>query len=169
MSTNSSLWEKFAQRVPVRDIDRVPTGSPERYRLEPTAPLTRTISAVHALARRHMRMAEAKRAIECLMHGAPAVIVEVPMVEDSAALEAELRDCQLAVTRLQAAPEEPDIRALRDAMQVTQEEFAQRFGLDVAALRNWEQGRTRPDTAARTLLRVIARDPAAVERALTAG
>jgi putative transcriptional regulator len=114
-----------------------------------------------------MRMIDAKRAIECLMHGAPAVVVAVPMVEDSAALEAELRDCAITATRL--GPEaEVDIRALREAMGVTQEEFALRFGLDVAALRNWEQGRTRPDTAARSLFRVIAREPAAVERALAA-
>ena len=101
------------------------------------------------------------------MHGAPAIVVDVPMVEDPAALEAELAGCAIRATRL--GPEAPvEVRAIREAMGVTQEEFALRFGLDVAALRNWEQGRTRPDTAARALLRVIAHDPAAVERALAA-
>jgi putative transcriptional regulator len=55
---------------------------------------------------------------------------------------------------------------VREGLGLTQEEFAWRFGLDLAALRNWEQGRTRPETAVRSFLQVIARDPRAVERAL---
>ena len=63
---------------------------------------------------------------------------------------------------------ETDARAVREGLGLTQEEFAWRFGLDVAALRNWEQGRTRPEAAVRAFLQVIARDPGAVEDALAA-
>ena len=41
-----------------------------------------------------------------------------------------------------------------------------RYGLDLATLRNWEQGRSAPDAAASTLLWTIARNPAAVEESL---
>ena len=42
---------------------------------------------------------------------------------------------------------------------MTQEEFAERFQLSLATLRDWEQGRSQPDQAASTYLEVIARNP----------
>jgi len=49
---------------------------------------------------------------------------------------------------------------------LSQEQFASRFGVPLGTLRDWEQGVSAPDTAARTLLRVIEHDPEAVLRAL---
>ncbi len=60
----------------------------------------------------------------------------------------------------------PDVRATRKRLGLSQAEFAARFGFQPATLRNWEQGRTRPDGPARVLLAVIARHPEAVEDAL---
>lgn len=68
--------------------------------------------------------------------------------------------------RIYRAPEAVDVRAIRKRRGLTQTAFAARFGFPVATLRDWEQGRRRPDPAARTLLLVIDREPAAVERAL---
>lgn len=59
-----------------------------------------------------------------------------------------------------------DVRATRKRLRLSQAEFAARFGFQPATLRNWEQGRTRPDGPARVLLAVIARHPEAVEDAL---
>jgi putative transcriptional regulator len=59
-----------------------------------------------------------------------------------------------------------DVRAVRRRLGLSQSEFAARFGFQPATLRNWEQGRTRPDGPARVLLAVIARHPEAVEDAL---
>jgi len=59
-----------------------------------------------------------------------------------------------------------DVRAVRRRLGLSQSEFAARFGFQPATLRNWEQGRTRPDGPARVLLAVIARHPDAVEDAL---
>ena len=58
------------------------------------------------------------------------------------------------------------IRAIRKRMKLSRQKFAERFGLDVRALQDWEQGRRVPDRSARVLLTVIDRDPEAVERAL---
>ena len=58
------------------------------------------------------------------------------------------------------------IRALRDGMKLSRQKFAERFGLDVRTLQDWEQGRRVPDRAARVLLTVIDREPDAVVRAL---
>ena len=59
-----------------------------------------------------------------------------------------------------------DVRAVRRNLRLSQSQFAAKFGFQPATLRNWEQGRTRPDGPARVLLAVIARHPEAVEDAL---
>jgi putative transcriptional regulator len=64
--------------------------------------------------------------------------------------------------RVHLPPGEIDVRALRKRLALTRPAFAQRFGLAVAAVRDWEQGLRRPDPAARVLLMVIARNPETV-------
>src|SRR5436190_19432092 len=59
-----------------------------------------------------------------------------------------------------------DVRAVRRKLGLSQSEFAAKFGFQPATLKNWEQGRTRPDGPARVLLAVIARHPEAVEDVL---
>ena len=63
-------------------------------------------------------------------------------------------------------PEHVDVAKLRHRLGLSQAAFARTFGLDVTALHAWEQGRRRPDRAARVLLAVIAKEPQAVLRAL---
>ena len=58
------------------------------------------------------------------------------------------------------------IVALRKRLRLSRQKFADRFGLDVRAIQEWEQGRRVPDRAARVLLTVIDRNPEAVIRAL---
>jgi len=60
----------------------------------------------------------------------------------------------------------PDVAAIRTKLNLTQEEFASRFGVSLGTLRNWEQGVRLPEGPARQLLKVIAREPEAVARAL---
>jgi putative transcriptional regulator len=64
------------------------------------------------------------------------------------------------------APAEVDVRAIRQRLGLSQSAFAARFGFSAAAVKDWEQHRRRPEAAARILLTVIDREPAAVERAL---
>jgi putative transcriptional regulator len=61
----------------------------------------------------------------------------------------------------------PQVRIIRRALGLSQEEFASRFHIPLGTLRDWEQGRKEPDTAARAYLRVIGRNPAAVTEALS--
>ena len=60
----------------------------------------------------------------------------------------------------------PDIKAIRAKTRLTQPKFAEAFHLDVAALRDWEQGRRRPERAAQVLLALIDREPETVRRIL---
>jgi putative transcriptional regulator len=61
---------------------------------------------------------------------------------------------------------EVDVRAVRAATGLSRAEFARRFALDPRALQDWEQGRRRPDRAARAYLVVIAHRPDAVIESL---
>ena len=58
------------------------------------------------------------------------------------------------------------ILSVRKRLKLSRKKFADRFGLDVRALQEWEQGRRIPDRAARVLLTVIDREPESVVRAL---
>lgn len=60
----------------------------------------------------------------------------------------------------------PQAKVIRQALAMSQEEFAEQFGIPVGTLRDWEQGRAEPDQAARSYLKVIAREPDLVRRAL---
>ncbi|MGA7221046.1 MAG: type II toxin-antitoxin system MqsA family antitoxin [Candidatus Sulfotelmatobacter sp.] len=77
---------------------------------------------------------------------------------------AEGKDVPVRVTTVEVPS--IDVRSTRKRLGLSQAEFAARFGFQPATLRNWEQGRTRPDGPARVLLAVIARHPEAVEDAL---
>jgi putative transcriptional regulator len=61
-----------------------------------------------------------------------------------------------------------DVRALRETLGMSQEQFALRFGFSLGTIRGWEQGRRQPDGSARVLLKVIKNDYQAVEKALAA-
>jgi putative transcriptional regulator len=60
----------------------------------------------------------------------------------------------------------PQVKLIRRALGLTQEEFAGRFHIPLGTLRDWEQGAMVPDQSARAYLTVIARDPEAVRKAL---
>jgi len=70
--------------------------------------------------------------------------------------------------RVHLPPGAIDVRAIRERLGVSRAAFAERFGLAVAAVRDWEQGLRRPDPAARVLLMVIARSPEVVAEAVAA-
>ena len=58
--------------------------------------------------------------------------------------------------------DEPDVRAVRQAYRLSQTRFAALMGISPGTLRNWEQGRRKPEGSARILLRIVARHPEAV-------
>ncbi len=78
----------------------------------------------------------------------------------------EMTGADLRRARRVYNPPLPNVRALRHKLGLSQAEFAQRFGLSVRTVQQWEQGRSVPDRPARILLRVIEAAPQAVERAL---
>jgi len=55
--------------------------------------------------------------------------------------------------------EEPNAKEIRSKFDLTQNEFAKLLNISVATLRNWEQGRRRPEGPARVLLNVANTHP----------
>ncbi len=120
--------------------------------------------AARILARRHLPLRTSHRILCELLAGAPTAVVQVPCVEDREALMNELAHVGVTARIHEAAAIAP--RRVREDRAMTQEEFALRYGLDLATLRNWEQGRSKPDAAARAILWTIAHKPEAVEQAI---
>ena len=60
----------------------------------------------------------------------------------------------------------PQVKVIRRALGLSQEEFSGRFRIPLGTLRDWEQGRKDPDASAKAYLVVIARDAAAVMASL---
>ena len=166
---SSWLRETFGPRANIREVDYVSSGSPVRYLLiydpKRNGKAVYTVTAARAMVRRHVTLRRAHAAVTEVVATGRA-IVEVPCVEDRETFERELRACRLVVTRYEA-PTKIDVAAIRERTGLSQDQFALRFGLDAATVRNWEQGRSSPDKAARVLLLMIDKDPTAVEKALS--
>jgi len=60
----------------------------------------------------------------------------------------------------------PEIRIVRERLDVSQGEFAVMIGVSTRTLQNWEQGRRQPEGPAKALLTIASRNPAAVLDAL---
>ena len=60
----------------------------------------------------------------------------------------------------------PDVRAIRRSLKMSQDEFALAFRIPLATLKNWEQGRRRPDAPAAAYLRAIQRRPKEIMEAV---
>ena len=162
--TRSSLRERLERLGPVRDIDRVPSGSAEDLALSAEVHDDRVdvIAASMSLARRGVSLLKAKRAIEATLGDGQAYI-HLPTVDDAATLIAELRAAGVAA-QIRSAPKAVDVAAIRRSLDLTQEQFALRFGLELATLRRWEAGRSSPDKAARSYLTLIGKDPETIRR-----
>lgn len=158
------LKERLARLARAPDIDRVSSGSPADLVIRPADGLAKvkTISAIKTLVRRGAALLKAKRAVEVMVENGEA-IVHVPMVESAKTLARELKAAGVVVRRVASAV--VDVKQVRATLGLTQEQFALRFGLDIDAVQNWEQGRCKPDRATLAYLRAIAAAPREVAAA----
>jgi putative transcriptional regulator len=60
----------------------------------------------------------------------------------------------------------PDVKAIRKSLRMSQDTFARTYRIPVATLKGWEQGRRQPDATVSAYLRVIERYPKEVEQTL---
>jgi putative transcriptional regulator len=74
----------------------------------------------------------------------------------------------LTLDRLATMRRVPNVKTLRRSLNLTQEEFARQFEINLRTLREWEQGVRHLDRTAVSYLTVIERNPEAVRQALHA-
>lgn len=55
-----------------------------------------------------------------------------------------------------------NVQSIRKKYGLSQNKFAKLLGISVSTLRNWEQGRRKPEGPARVLLRIAAKHPEAI-------
>lgn len=88
-----------------------------------------------------------------------------------------LRRCRIAAEPPVASklPAAIDVAAIRHRLghefcgtPLSQADFARRFGFSPAAVRDWEQGRRKPEASTRVLLLVIAEQPHLVDGVIQA-
>ena len=165
--SNLSWKERFARRAGGKGRDLVPSGSPVvlNLRANPDAREVNSIAAIDALARRHMPLLKAKRAVEAALNEGSNYL-QVPQVEDLGALRFDLEAAGLTARVAPLRGRAIDVKALRKRLGKSQEQFAARYRISLDVLQNWEQHRNEPDPIARNVLEMIERDPVEAERAL---
>jgi len=77
-----------------------------------------------------------------------------------------MTDCALSAADLKRMKRTPQVKVIRRALGLTQEEFSARYRVPLGTLRDWEQGRSEPDQTTQAYLRVIAAEPDTTARAL---
>ena len=60
----------------------------------------------------------------------------------------------------------PDVKAIREQLHMSQQQFAASYRIPLATLKNWEQGRRVPDAPAAAYLLAIRRRPKEVMEAV---
>jgi putative transcriptional regulator len=76
---------------------------------------------------------------------------------------------ELSAAQLRSMKRVAPVKRIRWRLGLSQQDFAQRFEIPVGTVRDWEQGRSRPDRAAAAYLKVISNNPTFVSRALATG
>lgn len=86
------------------------------------------------------------------------------MAEAADFAQGKPNNCRVTIVHVDV----PDVRAIRKATKLSQEEFARAYRIPLATLKGWEQGRRRPDGTVSAYLRVIAQMPEEAKRAVAA-
>ena len=73
---------------------------------------------------------------------------------------------RLTAPRTVHVPVDVDVQKIRKKLNLTQAEFAHRYGFSLGSIRDWEQKRKQPEASARMFLKVIEKRPEVVAEVL---
>lgn len=163
MPKSLSLKEALERRDASKVEPKLPSGSPIRLRLRMVDDIDRPVDVARLLLDHGLTL---RRAHEFLQRIASRETVAVQVWSENpatlisafAALGVEARELKVP---------EVSTREIRARLNLSQSDFALRFGFELDTVQNWEQGRNQPDAAAKVLLAIIDRDPAIVEAVLS--
>jgi DNA-binding transcriptional regulator YiaG len=170
MSTNSELRARLERLGPVRVVNRPRLSSEdaEPVLLVRHGPLDKPVTVAVRLADSGAGLKGGHGAVTKLAADGHTVCV-VSRHTDFAALAHELRSMNVHLYRRRCTTDPAAfLTAVRERHKLSQREFAERLGLDVRTMQNWEQGRNRPDDAVLALIRLFDGDPGSVQQAIFA-
>jgi DNA-binding transcriptional regulator YiaG len=163
MSTRSSFRAALERRADSKERSLDQSGSPVALVLA-LDDIKHPVEVARLLKRHGLSL---RRAHETLNRLADGETVAVELRADTPHhLISEL--VALGVAAHAIEPPQTDVRRIREHLGLSQAEFALRFGLELATVQNWEQGRYRPDPAAQLALKMIERHTALVDDVLSA-
>jgi DNA-binding transcriptional regulator YiaG len=162
MSTKSSFRAALERPASPKEKSPARSDSPVRLVLS-FDEVEKPVTVARLLTRHGMSLRKAHEVLNRLADG-EAAAVEL-FADDARGLVSELS--ALGVSAFPISPPEPDVKRIRERLGLSQAEFSIRFGLELDTVQNWEQGRTRPDPAGRTLLGLIEAYPECVDAVLT--
>ena len=168
MSTNSELRARLERLGPVRVVDRPRLSSEdaEPVLLVRHGPLDKPVTVAVRLADAGAGLKGGHDAINKLAAVGHAICI-VSRHTDFAALAHELRGMNVQLHRRRCTADPAAfVTGVRERHKLSQREFAERLGLDVRTVQNWEQGRNRPDEAVLALIRLFDDDPESVQEAI---
>ncbi len=153
MSTNSVLKARLARLGPVRDAPPAPlfSGAPVTVLLRRGGSFDKRLAVAERLRAAGLSLQAAHAALTRLADTGLAVCT----IAEGANIPALAHDLAgLGVQAYHERARDPGtVAEVRTRHGLSQREFAALLGIDPDTLRNWEQGRNRPDPAALTLIR----------------
>ncbi|MBW4091761.1 MAG: helix-turn-helix domain-containing protein [Proteobacteria bacterium] len=159
MSTNSALKARLARLGPVRDAAPAPSfsGAPVTVLLRLTGSFDKRLSVAGRLRASGLSL-QAVHAVLTRLAETGIAVCTIAAGADIPALAQDLAG--LGVQAYRERVGDPNaVAAVRARHGLSQREFATLLGVDVDTLRNWEQGRNRPDPAALSLVRAYDEAP----------
>lgn len=165
MPNRLSFKEALARQGETPAERRAPSGSRISLLLTMPGDIPLPVTTIQTIASFGTSLRKASETLDRIARGeAVAIELVVPKGRD---ILAELSKLGVGVQVVERP--RVDVRTIRQRLDLTQAEFAIRFGLELDTVQNWEQGRYSPDPAATVLLKVIEQNPGAVDAALAAG
>jgi len=165
MSVRSSFREAFERRAETPEDAQKPFAFPTfRFLLVPGA-ISQPVTLALALHSHGLSLRNAHEILNRLAAGDHVATELSGGGPDAVELTDEL--ARLGVRALLIRTPDADPKRTREALGLSQAEFALRYGLELDTLRNWEQGRSKPDAAMRLLFKLIETHPQLVSSVLT--
>ncbi len=162
---NSSLKAALEQLGPIRAVSHSASGSKELVvLLRPDNTEINAIAATRVLASCGLSLLKAKRAIETVIENGRADLL-LPKVESRDSLETMLIDAGID-PRITTPSPDVDVKAIREHLRMSQEQFSVAYGLEMRTIQNYEAGTRKPDAAALSYLTLIRSFPEKMKEAL---
>ena len=165
---NSELKARLERLGPVRVVNRPRLSSEdaETVLLIRHGPLDKGVSVAVRLADAGAGLKGGHDAINALASTGQATCV-LSRHTDFTALARELSAMNVSLHRRRSTDDPAAfLTFVRERHKLSQRQFAERLGLDVRTLQNWEQGRNRPDDAVLALVRLFDEEPGRVAKAV---